>query len=1056
MPSANAPSFSSPPFAELYCRSNFSFLTGASHPEELVARAVELGYSALAITDECSLAGMVRAYAEWQKLRALQFIVGTVVQLVDGPRVVLLATQREAYGRLVRLISLGRRAAPKGQYRLQRSDLESGLEGCLALLVPPDSCGTTPALLAADARWLADAFPGCAWVAATFPLGADDARRQGWIAHAAQQAGIPVVSTGAPLMHCADRQRLADVLTSLRHRTPLDRAGFRLGANAEAHLQPTSVLALRHPAEWIAESLKIAALCNFSPGELRYEYPEEIIPPGLTARSHLAGLVALGLERRYPPGPDGRSRIPGDIQSRVERELALIAELGYEAFFLTVEDIVRFARSRNILCQGRGSAANSVVCYALGITEVAPEEATLLFERFISRERNEPPDIDVDFEHDRREDVIQYIYGKYGRDRAALAATVIRYRPRSALRDVGRALGFDPGQLDQLTRHLAWWDGRQVAPERIQEAGLDPHSPRVILLLELANTLIGFPRHLSQHVGGFVISRGPLVELAPVENAAMEDRTVIQWDKDDLETLGLMKVDVLALGMLSAIRRSLELIATWRGEPAFEMSQIPRGQEAVYNMLCQADAMGVFQVESRAQMSMLPRLRPRCYYDLVVEVAIVRPGPIQGGMVHPYLEARARLARHETISYPHPELEPVLARTHGVPIFQEQVMQLAMVAAGFTPGEADQLRRAMGAWGRQGELTRYQQKLTDGMLLRGYSKDFADALCRQIQGFGSYGFPESHAASFAHLVYVSAWIKCFHPAAFLCGLLNSQPMGFYGPSQLIQDARRHQVEVRPVDVTASDWACTLEPSSPSSSTPPAARLGLRLVKGFHASAAERIRSARQIRPFVSVSDLARRAALTPAELECLATAGALARLAGNRHQARWAAAGSQTPPGLLHDTPVEDPADACAALPAPYETQDIIADYARLGFSLGRHPLSFLRGLLHAERFLSAAEIADCPDRKLARAAGIVTCRQRPGTAKGTLFVTLEDETGWINVIVRPELLEAERRILLRATLLGVYGQISRQGSIVHLHAKRVVDRSAQLGRLNTRSRDFH
>ena len=1055
MSSANASPFSNTAFAELYCRSNFSFLTGASHPEELVAQAAELGYAALALTDECSLAGMVRGYAQWQRHPSLKFIVGTVVQLADGPRVVLLATDRHSYGRLVRLISLGRQAAPKGQYCLRRSDLEHGLDGCLALLLPPDDGSATLSLVAADALWLADAFPDRAWIAALLPLGPDDARRQSLITRAARQAGIPVVSTGAPRMHTADRQRLADVLAALRHHTSLDQAGYRLEANAEGHLQAPAELARRHPPEWIAESLKIARQCSFSPGELRYEYPEEIIPPGLTASSHLAALVAHGLSRRYPPGPDGESRIPGDIRARVERELALITELRYEAFFLTVEDIVRFARSQGILCQGRGSAANSVVCYALGITEVAPEEATLLFERFISRERDEPPDIDVDFEHDRREDVIQYIYAKYGRDRAALAATVIRYRPRSALRDVGRALGFDPGQLDQLTRRLAWWDGRQVAPERIREAGLDPDSPRVGLLLELANELIGFPRHLSQHVGGFVISRGPLVELAPVENAAMENRTVIQWDKEDLETLGLMKVDVLALGMLSAIRRSFELIAAWQGEASFEMSRVPREQAAVYDMLCQADAMGVFQVESRAQMSMLPRLRPRRYYDLVVEVAIVRPGPIQGGMVHPYLTARDRLARHEDIDYPHPELEPVLARTHGVPIFQEQVMQLAMVAAGFTPGEADQLRRAMGAWGRQGELTRYQQKLTDGMLQRGYHKDFADALCRQIQGFGSYGFPESHAASFAHLVYVSAWIKCFHPAAFLCGLLNSQPMGFYGPSQLIQDARRHQVEVRPVDVTASDWECTLEPSSTSPATP-AARLGLRLVKGLHAAAAARISAARRIRPFASVSDLALRAALVPAETECLASAGALARLAGHRHQARWAAAGSQAPPGLLHASSVTDPADTTAPLPAPAETQDIIADYARLGFSLGRHPLSFLRGLLSAERFLSAAEIAGCPDRKLARAAGVVTCRQRPGTAKGTMFVTLEDETGWINVIVRPELLEAERRILLGATLLGVYGQISRQGDIVHLHAKRVVDRSAQLGRLSPRSRDFH
>ena len=1050
MPHAESPP-APPPFAELYCRSCFSFLTGASHPDELLTQAASLGYSALAITDECSLAGMVRAYAAWQQQQgAIQLIVGTHLQLADGPWLVLLATDRSSYGRLSSLITRGRRAAEKGSYHLTRADLDAGLPGCLALLLPPGDVACNPQQLADDADWLARRFPGAAWLAAPLLLGPDDTTRRRHIAAAAAGAGIPVVATGAPLMHDASRRRLADVLTALRHRVSLDEAGTLLAANAEQRLQPRSVLARRHPPEWLAESLAIAARCHFSPGELRYEYPEEIVPPGLTPSAHLRALVGQGLRRRYPPGADGSGRIPTAVREQALKELALIAELRYEAFFLTVEDIVRFARSRGILCQGRGSAANSVVCYALGITEVDPGEARLLFERFISRERNEPPDIDVDFEHDRREEVIQYIYTKYGRSRAALAATVIRYRPRSALRDVGRALGFDPGQLDHLSRRLAWWDGLQVAAERVREAGLDPDSPRVRMLLELANQLVGFPRHLSQHVGGFIISRGPLAELVPVENAAMAERTVIQWDKDDLETLGLLKVDVLALGMLSAIRRSLALVSQQRGQP-FTMADIPREHPAVYAMLCQADAMGVFQVESRAQMSMLPRLRPRCYYDLVVEVAIVRPGPIQGGMVHPYLQARERLARHEPISYPRPEIEPVLSRTHGVPIFQEQVMQLAVVAAGFTPGEADQLRRSMGAWSRKGDLQRYQNQLMAGMLARGYAREFAEALCQQIQGFGSYGFPESHAASFALLVYVSAWLKCFEPAAFLCGLLNSQPMGFYGPSQLIQDARRHQVEVLPADAAASDWECILE--ARPGERPPAARLGLRLVKGFNAAAAERISRARQRAPFGSVDDLARRAGLSTAELRTLASAGALASLAGHRRQALWAAAGSQAPPGMLHDAPVADPPPP---LPPPGETHDLVADYARLGFSLGRHPLVFLRAQLGAERFLSAADIAAADDRKLARAAGIVTCRQRPGTARGTMFVTLEDETGWVNVVVRPELLEAERRILLGARLLGVYGQITRQGSVVHLHAKRVVDRSPLLGQLATHSRDFH
>ena len=1041
-----------PSFAELYCRSNFSFLTGASHPEELVAQAISLGYTALAITAECSLAGVVRAYAQWrQQPDALQLLIGTSLQLADGPRLVLIATHRAAYGGLSSLISKGRRAAAKGSYHLTRSDLAGGVPGCLALLLPPDSADGGMDALAADACWLTECFPGASWLAAPLHLGPDDAWQCSRIAGAASKAGIPVVSTCAPLMHSPERKPLADALGALRHRCSLDEAGYRLAPNREAHLLPREELGLRHPAAWLAESLRIAARCHFTLDALRYEYPEEIVPPGATAASHLRALVERGLGRRYPAWANGSAPLPEGIRHQVNKELALISELRYEAFFLTVEDIVRFARSKDILCQGRGSAANSVVCYTLGITEVAPAEASLLFERFISRERNEPPDIDVDFEHDRREDVIQYIYAKYGRDRAALAATVIRYRPRSALRDAGRALGFDGGQIDQLVRRLAWWDGLRIAPERIREAGLDPDNPRIHQLLDLANALVGFPRHLSQHVGGFVISRGHLSELVPVENAAMEDRTVIQWDKDDLETLGLLKVDVLALGMLSAIRRSLALIGQWR-KCTFRMGDIPRNEVEVYDMLCEADAMGVFQVESRAQMSMLPRLRPRCYYDLVVEVAIVRPGPIQGGMVHPYLAARDKLARGEPITYPRPEIEPVLRRTHGVPIFQEQVMQLAMIAAGFTAGEADQLRRAMGAWGRKGELTRYQDKLTAGMLAQGYSTEFAEALGRQIQGFGSYGFPESHAASFALLVYISAWIKRFEPVAFLCGLLNSQPMGFYGPSQLIQDARRHGVEVLPADAARSGWECDQEPSSFDPARP-AARLGLCLVKGFNQEAAGRITAARQIRPFQSVDDLARRAALSATELQALANAGALQSLAGHRHQACWAAAGCQTVPELLREIPVPE---TMPSLPAPDETQEVIADYARLGFSLGRHPLSFIRGLLRAERFLSAAEIANCPDRKLARAAGIVTCRQRPGTAKGTMFITLEDETGWINVVVRPELLETERQILLGACLLGVYGQITRQGSVVHLQAKRVVDRSAQLGRLAPQSRDFH
>jgi len=810
----------------------------------------------------------------------------------------------------------------------------------------------------------------------------------------------------------------------------------------------------------------VAARCRFDLDELRYEYPAELVPADETPTRWLRRLVEGGLAWRYGKAgkehraaapatiaaapPPAEDPAPPTVRAQIEHELALIAELGYEPYFLTVHDIVRFARERGILCQGRGSAANSVVCWALGITEVDPQLGIMLVERFISRERDEPPDIDVDFEHERREEVIQYLYRKYGRERAALAATVIRYRARSALRDVGRALGLDETQIERLTREHHWFDGRHILPERLAEAGLDPASPVTQRLVALTEELIGFPRHLSQHVGGFVIARGRLDELVPVENAAMSDRTVIQWDKDDLDAVGLMKIDVLALGMLSALRRGLALVSAWRGE-ALTLATIPRERKEVYEMLSRADSVGVFQVESRAQMTMLPRLRPQRFYDLVVEVAIVRPGPIQGGMVHPYLQARERAARGEDpLDGLREEIRGVLARTLGVPIFQEQVMQLAVVAAGFTGGEADQLRRAMGAWRRKGELERYRQKLLAGLDHKGYDADFAQRLCQQIEGFGSYGFPESHAASFALLVYASAWLKCFAPAAFLAALLNSQPMGFYAPAQLIQDARRHGVEVRAADVGASAWDCMLETADGAQ---PAVRLGLRMIRGLGREAATRIAAARGEHAFADTQDLAARARLDTGELRTLAAGGALASLAGHRRQALWQASGAAPLPGLLAEAPG---GDVAATLDAPAEPEDLLADYARLGFTLGRHPLAFVREQLARLRFLTAADITAAPDRMLARGAGLVTCRQRPGTAKGTLFLTLEDETGLTNVIVRPELFEQQRRILLGARLMGVFGQIRRQGRVVHLVASRVVDHSPLLGSLAARSRDFH
>jgi error-prone DNA polymerase len=1018
----------SPGYAELHCLTSFSFLRGASQPEELAARAQELGYRALAVTDECSLAGAVRAHLAAREC-GLPLIVGSEIALADGPRLVLLATSRAGYGHLSELISRGRRAAAKGRYRLLRADLDAGLADCLALLLP----GAEPSV--EDGRWLAERFPGRAWLAVELHCGTDDAARLDALVACAAAAGLTPVAAGDVHMHRRGRRALQDTLTAIRLGCTVAEAGAALFANGERHLRPPERLAEIYPPELLQETLAIAGRCHFSLDELKYEYPGELVPEGETAASWLKKLSRRGLARRYPGG------VPAKVQDLVEHELTLIAELKYEHFFLTVHDIVAWAREKDILCQGRGSAANSAVCYALGITEVDPSRMSMLFERFISKERNEPPDIDVDFEHERREEVIQYIYAKYGRERAALAATVISYRPKSALRDVGKALGFDLARIDHLTRHLSWWDGRRALSARLAECGFDPEAPNVKRLVALVDQLIGFPRHLSQHVGGFIISRGPLARLVPIENAAMAERTVIQWDKDDIDALGLLKVDVLALGMLSAIRRALGLVSQRDGR-SLAMADIPAEDPAVYAMLGEGDSVGVFQVESRAQMSMLPRLKPACFYDLVIEVAIIRPGPIQGGMVHPYLRRRQGL---EPVKYPSDDVREVLDRTLGVPIFQEQVMQLAVVAAGFTPGEADRLRRLMATWRKKGGIEEMQQRLLDGMAARGYTAEFAQALYQQILGFGEYGFPESHAASFALLAYVSAWLKRFEPAAFLCALLDAQPMGFYAPAQLIQDARRHGVEVRPVDVTVSDWDCKLEQG--------AARLGLAMAKGLAREAAVGILSARAQAPFRDVEDLARRAQLNSRDLKCLANAGALTTLAGHRRQAHWQAAGAAALPAVMREARFDE---TPLQLPQASEGEELVADYRHLGFTLNRHPLALLRPALATLRFETAAQIGAHPDRKLARAAGLVTCRQRPGTASGVVFITLEDETGVTNVIVHGHLVERQRREVLTARLLGVYGVMQREGQVVHLVAKRLVDRSELLGRLDVASRDFH
>ncbi|OGB23727.1 MAG: error-prone DNA polymerase [Burkholderiales bacterium RIFCSPLOWO2_02_FULL_57_36] len=1040
-----------PEYAELQCASNFSFLRGASHAEELVARAAQLGYSALAITDECSLAGVVRAHVEAKKL-GLHLIIGSQFHLKneDGSAafsLIVLAQNREGYGNLSELITLARtRTVKKGSYLLTPCDFATpekpyahlrGMPDCLVILAP--AYGIAIDELSAQAQWLTQTFPGRARIALTLLHHGRDERHKTIVQQVAHDCAIPLLATGDVCMHVRSCKPLQDTLTAIRLGKPVSACGYDLAPNAEQHLRSRLRLANLYPVEALQETIRTARQCRFSLDELRYEYPDELVPKGETAATHLRKQTYIGAHRRFPAG------IPSTVQLQIENELDLIADMAYEPYFLTVYDIVCFARRENILCQGRGSAANSAVCYCLGITEVDPARGNSLFERFISKERNEPPDIDVDFEHQRREEVIQYVYNKYGRLRAALTAVVISYRPRSALRDVGKALGIDPGVVDQIAKSHRWWDGKEGLSRRFSECGMALESPIAQQWCGIAEKLMGFPRHLSQHPGGFVISRGKLSRLVPIENAAMENRSVVQWDKDDLDALGLLKVDILALGMLTMIRRALALVADRRGE-SFELQDIPAEDTATYDMICAADTIGVFQIESRAQMSMLPRLRPRTFYDLVVQVAIVRPGPIQGGMVHPYLQRRQGL---EPVDYPH-DLEQALSRTLGIPIFQEQVMQIAMLAAGFTAGEADQLRRAMAAWKRKGGLEKFEDKLIKGMLKRNYTREFAESIFRQIQGFSEYGFPESHAASFALLAYASSWLKCHEPSVFLVALLNSQPMGFYSPSQLVQDAKRHNVEVRAIDACISGWDAALELSE---SNQQAVRLGLSLVRGLPRDAACRIEEARAARPFSDLHDMATRAQLARSDLQVLAAANALESLAGHRRQALWQAVAGAAESGLLKHAPI---AEQELQLAAPSEAENIIGDYRSCGLTLGRHPLALLRPMLTKKRFLSAEALNTFSNGRFVRGCGIVTVRQRPETAKGTMFVTLEDETGVVNVIVWPDLIERQRKELLSASLLGVYGIWQCERNVRHLVAKQLVDLSVWLGRLDTRSRNFH
>ncbi len=1030
-----------PAFAELHCLSNHSFLEAASHPEELVERARALGYAALALTDQASLGGVVRAHRA-AKAVGLHLILGAELRLIDGPRCVLLVEDRVGWANLCRLLTRGRRRAPKGRCALTRADLEDiETAGCLALWLPRGKPVDTD-----EGAWLAGIFADRCWLGLGLRRRGRDRAWLDYCRGLTSGLRLRLVAANGVRMHSADRKPLLDTLTAVRHRRPLAELGYLLEANAEAHLRRREVLARIYPPELLKETLRVAERCRFGLDQLRYRYPTALVPAGETPTQRLRTLTLEGMRRRWPDGA------PPKVPPLLEKELALIAELGYEAYFLTVYDIVRFARGRGILCQGRGSAANSAVCYCLGITEVDPSRMEMLFERFISRERGEPPDIDVDFEHHRREEVLQYIYRRYGRDHAALTATLIRYRPRSAIRDLGPALGLPAGQVDRLSRSIAWWDGSEIPVDRLLEAGLDPNHPRLRRCLELVREVLGFPRHLSQHVGGMVISRDPLDTLVPIENAAMPQRTLIQWDKDDLDALGILKVDCLALGMLTAIRRCLDLVNAWHGwagAQALKMADIPAEDPAVYAMIQRAETVGVFQIESRAQMSMLPRLRPASFYDLVIEVAIVRPGPIQGDMVHPYLRRRQGL---EAVTYPSAEVREVLGRTLGVPIFQEQVIKMAMVAAGFSAGEADQLRRSIAAWRRRGTLERFERQLIEGMCMRGYDEEYARRLYRQILGFGEYGFPESHAAGFALIAWSSAWLKHHYPAAFFAALIDSQPMGFYAPAQLLAEARRLGVEVRPVRVTASGWACRLEAGSGPA---PALRLGLELVKGLGRAAAERIETARAQRPFTSVADLAARAGLDRAVLEALAEADTLADLAGHRHAALWEVLGSEPLPPLFADAGRErDPEPPRLPLPTPGER--VLRDYACLGLTLGPHPLKLLRPRLERRGLLQASGLASRADGTWVRVAGLVVTRQRPGAAKGVTFVTLEDETGQVNLVIWKALAERQRRILLGARLLGAVGELQRQSGVTHVIARRLVDYSRLLGGLQSRSRDFH
>lgn len=1093
-------------YAELHCKTNFTFLEGAAHADELVPTAKALGYHALAITDRETLAGVVRAHGA-AKDEQLKLIIGAEIHPRDAAPVLLWATDRASYARLSRMLTLGRRRAAKGECDLSLADVADHSEGLLAGVLPLTGRQNvsleesprqatwqqllpTSEQMLAELRQYRELFHRRVWLVAELAYGVDDANHLAQLARWSRDANMPLVAAGNVHYHLPRRQPLHEVLTATRLHTTVDRLGEHRFPNASLHLRTRDEIRTLFAAmpQAIVATREIADRCHFSLSELRYEYPQELVPRGISAADHLAALTWQGARQRYG------ETIPAKVHQLIEHELSLISDLQYESYFLTVWDLVRFARSRDILCQGRGSAANSAVCFCLGVTSVDPDRCDVLFERFISRERNEAPDIDVDFEHERREEVLQYMYEKYGRERAGMTAVVITYRARSAIREVGKALGLSLDRVDAVAKHV---EGREIvrtdrplkidpherptmepvvdsasdlanssvpphkrpSPEkllqRFTEAGVDPNSEIGRRLVYLTSELIGFPRHLSQHVGGMVITRGPLCELAPIENAAMEGRTVIQWDKDDLDELGILKVDCLSLGMLSAIRRCFAMIEKHYARP-LTLATVPAEDPQTYEMICRADTVGVFQIESRAQMSMLPRLLPKCFYDLVIEVAIVRPGPIQGQMVHPYLRRRRG---EEVPEYPSEAIREVLHKTLGVPLFQEQAMKLAVVAAGFTPGEADQLRRAMGAWRRPGIIDQFHKKLIEGMLSRGLDAEFAERVFLQIRGFGEYGFPESHAASFALLVYVSAWLKCYYPAAFAASIINSQPMGFYAPAQLIRDACEHQVTIRPIDVNHSDWDCTLEPLATKSTDPSgttALRLGLRLISGLGEAPAQVVVQERARGAFRSLDEFARRTRLPQPVIETLSEADAFRSLSLDRRQALWQSLAVEKRPAhrpLLSDLDDDEPSPQ--SLPELSMVEQVFADYRTTGLSLKGHPMHFFRKQLDQLRVQPAGRFKSLPNGRMLRVAGMVLLRQRPGTAKGITFVTLEDETGIANLVIRHAIWEQHYAVARTSGVWIAHGRLQKADDVIHVLVDRIEDLSKSLAGLTTKSRDF-